>query len=285
MVETLGPTTPLVTNLGFPEDPRWHDGHFYFVDMIDNRVCRLEHDGNLTTLFAIADDSPSGLGFMPNGDMLVVSMYKEKLYRVDKAGKATIHADLHKAAGGFGVNDMVVDRDGRAYVVQFGGEQRSGKASPLIVVQPDGTVGEAAKDLLVGNGVRITDDGKTLVVAESAGKRISLFDRSKDGKLSNRRIVELPDGHYPDGICLDAEDGIWVSCLWNGFLRVQHDGTVTHTIALDAEHHAYACMYGGHDRRTLYLCTSGPYDHEKAKVTRLGRIETTETGFTGAGLD
>ncbi len=284
MAIELGPTGILVDNLAFPEDPRWHDGHFHFVDMLDQRVCRLEHDGSLKTLFTIADDSPSGLGWLPGGDMLVVSMYKEKLYRVNAAGEASIHADLHPVTG-YGINDMVVDRAGRAYVVQFGGEQRSGKASPLIVVEPDGTVGEAAKDLLVGNGIRITDDGKTLVVAESAGKRISLFDIAEGGALSNRRIVELPADHYPDGICLDAEDGIWVSCLWNGLLRIRQDGIVTHKIALDAEHHAYACMYGGNDGRTLHICTAGPYDHEKAKLTRLGRIETIETGFTGAGLD
>jgi sugar lactone lactonase YvrE len=285
MVVALGSTRVLVDNLAFPEDPRWHDGHFYFVDMLDQRVCRLEHDGNLTTLFTIPDDSPSGLGFMPNGDMLVVSMYKEKLYRVDKSGQATVHADLHALAGGFGINDMVVDRQGRAYVVQFGGEQRSGKTSPLIMVEPDGTIDKAAKDLAVGNGIRISDDGRTLVVAESAGRRLSVFDIAGDGRLFNRRVVELPPEHYPDGICLDSEDGIWVSCLWNGLLRVTHDAVVTHKITLDAEHHAYACMYGGADKRTLHICTSGPYDHEKAKMTRLGRIETIETGFTGAGLD
>ncbi|HEX4505848.1 MAG TPA: SMP-30/gluconolactonase/LRE family protein [Alphaproteobacteria bacterium] len=283
MVTDLGPVSTLTDNLAFPEDPRWHKGHLYFADMLDRRVARIDHDGLVTTL-ATFEDSPSGIGFLPGGDMLVVSMYHEHLIRVDAQGNKSLYADLGTAAGA-GVNDMVVDREGRAYIVQFGGDHYNPTAAPLIVVQPDGSVGTDGEPLMVGNGIRITDDGKTLVVAESAGKQISLFDIGTGGKLSNRRIVPLPEGHFPDGICLDAQGGIWVAALWNGLIRITHTGELTHRIKQEGDRSAYACMYGGSDHDTLYICSSGPYDNEKARITRAGRIETIVTGFTGAGLD
>ena len=206
MVTDLGPVSTLTDNLAFPEDPRWHKGHLYFADMLDRRVARIDHDGIVTTL-ATFEDSPSGIGFLPNGDMLVVSMYHEQLIRVDANGNKSLYADLGTAAGA-GVNDMVVDREGRAYIVQFGGDMHEPPVpSPLVIVQPDGSVGTDGEGLLIGNGIRITDNGKTLVVAESAGKRISLFDIGGGGKLSNHRTVALPDGHFADGICLDAQGG------------------------------------------------------------------------------
>jgi sugar lactone lactonase YvrE len=284
MVTELGPVSTLTDNLAFPEDPRWHKGHLYFADMLDRRVARIDHDGIVTTV-ATFEDSPSGIGFLPNGDMLVVSMYHEQLIRVDAHRNKSLYADLGPAAGA-GVNDMVVDREGRAYIVQFGGDTHATPVpSPLVVVQPDGSVGTDGEGLLIGNGIRITDDGKTLVVAESAGKRISLFDIGAGGKLSDRRIIELPDGHFPDGICLDAQGGIWVSALWNGLIRITHSGELTHRIKLEGDRNAYACMYGGPDHATLHICSAGPYDNEKARITRAGRIETIVTGFTGAGLD
>jgi len=284
MVVDLGPVSTLTDNLAFPEDPRWHKGHFYFADMLDRRVARIDHDGLVTTL-ATFEDSPSGIGFLPGGDMLVVSMYHEQLIRVDAQGNKSLYADLGTAAGA-GVNDMVVDKAGRAYVVQFGGDMDEPPVpSPLVVVQPDGSVGTDGDGLLIGNGIRITDDGKTLVVAESAGKRLSLFDIGAGGKLSNHRTVDLPDGHYADGICLDAQGGIWVAALWNGLIRITHSGELTHRIKLEGDRHAYACMYGGPDHATLYICSAGPHDNEKARITRAGRIETIVTGFTGAGLD
>jgi sugar lactone lactonase YvrE len=287
-VEEVGPTKVLVDGLAFPEGPRWHDGRLYFVDMLDRRVYSANGTGELTCL-ATMEDGPSGVGWLPSGDMIVVSMYHEQLLRVTKDGVVSTYADLGDV-GGFGINDMVIAKSGRAYVGQFGGAKQIGATpSPLIVVQPDGTVGTAritkADGLMIGNGIRLTDDGKTLVVAESAACRISLFDVDEAGELSNRRKVDLPEGHHPDGLCLDAEGGIWVAALWNGVIRITHDGTVTHKITLEDGYHAYACMFGGADRRTLYLCTAGPYDNELARKTRKGRIETLAPGFTGAGLD
>jgi sugar lactone lactonase YvrE len=285
MVTELGPATPLVSDLAFPEDPRWHKNRFYFADMLDRKVRRIEPDGTITEIVTI-EDSPSGIGFLPNGDLLLVSMYHELVLRVDAGGTTTVHADLGPLTGA-GINDMAVDREGRAYVVQFGEDPTEPAVpSPIILVQPDGRIGKASNEgLLIGNGIRITDDGKTLVVAESAGKCISLFDIASDGSLSNRRVVPLPPDHFPDGICLDAKGGIWVSCLWLGVIRILHDGTVTHRIAPEPDRSVYACMYGGADRTTLYLCTGGPYDNERARVTRAGRIDTIVTGFTGEGLD
>ncbi|MDB5392743.1 MAG: SMP-30/gluconolactonase/LRE family protein [Rhodospirillales bacterium] len=284
MITEIGPVTPFITDLAFPEDPRWYNGHFYFSDMLDQRVCRIEDNGAVTTLIRI-EDSPSGLGFLPSGDMLVVSMYHEVVLRVDATGTSRIHADLRPLTGA-GINDMAVDREGRAYVVQFGEDPTEPPVpSPIILVQRDGKIGEASADgLLIGNGIRITEDGETLVVAESAGQCISLFDIARGGTLSNRRVVQLPPDHFPDGICLDSEGGIWVSCLWLGVIRMLHSGEVTHRIKPEGDRSIYACMYGGPDRGTLYLCTGGPYDNERARVTRAGRIDTVVTGFRGAGL-
>lgn len=286
-VKEIGPTKVLVDGLAFPEDPRWHDGRLYFADMLDRRVCSVDGGGELTCL-ATMEDSPSGIGWLPDGDMIVVLMYHEQLLRVAKDGTTSVYADLGDV-GGFGVNDMVIDPSGRAYVVQFGSAEWKGKPSPLIVVQPDGTVGTDAvtesEGLMIGNGIRLTDDGKTMVVAESNAGRVSIFDVDVNGELSSRRKVALPEGYFPDGLCLDAEGGIWIAVLWNGVIRVTHDGTVTHHVTLAEGYHAYACMFGGTDKRTLHLCTSGPYDHELAREKRMGRIETLVPGFTGAGLD
>src|ERR1700761_3770362 len=167
MVAELGPVSILTDNLAFPEDPRWHQGRFYFADMLDRRVARIGDDGSVTTL-ATFEDSPSGIGFLPDGDMLVVSMYHEQLIRVDAQGNKSLYADLGAAAG-TGVNDMVVDKEGRAYIVQFGGDHYAPTARPLIVVQPNGSVGNDGEPLMVGNGIRITQDGQTLGVGGKAG--------------------------------------------------------------------------------------------------------------------
>jgi sugar lactone lactonase YvrE len=271
----------------FTECPRWHEGQFYFSDVQGNRVCRLSTTGKVATLLELADN-PSGLGFLPNGDLLVVSVHDEKLLRVSKDGSLREHADLSGVVD-YGINDMVVDAAGRAYVGQFGYEHSAGsmpEASPIILVDPEGRVSVGPDRVLVANGMVLTPDGRTLICAESAGGKLSAYDVGTNGSLSNRRtFARLPPGHYPDGICLDAAGGVWVACvLGPGFVRVLEGGTVTHVVPMPEGRFAYACMLGGADRKTLYLCTSERYDPAYLKSCRTSRIESIRVDSPGAGL-
>ena len=164
----------------FTECPRWHDGQLYFSDVKAHRVHRLRPGGKAETLLEIADE-PSGLGFMPNGDLLVVSMHDQTLLRRRPDGKVNVHADL-SAHAHFGINDMVVDQSGRAYVAQFGfdtTDPRTLRPSPIIVVEPDGRVHEGPNGVMVANGMVLTPDGRTLIFAESAGGKISAYDSDR----------------------------------------------------------------------------------------------------------
>jgi len=270
----------------FTECPRWHGGQFYFSDVQGNRVCRLSATGRVETLLELADN-PSGLGFLPGGDLLVVSVHDEKLLRVSKDGSMREHADLSGVVK-YGINDMVVDAAGRAYVGQFGYEHSAGRmpeASPLILVDQEGHVTVGPDSLLVANGMVLTPDGRTLLCAESAGGKLSAYDVGTDGALSNRRtFAQLPLGHYPDGICLDAAGGVWVACvLGPGFVRVLEGGTITHVVPMPEGRFAYACMLGGADRKTLYMCTSERYDPAYLKSCRTSRIESIRVDSPGAG--
>jgi sugar lactone lactonase YvrE len=271
----------------FTECPRWHDGQFYFSDVQGNRVCRLSATGKVETLLELTDN-PSGLGFLPDGDLLVVSVHDEKLLRVSKDGNVREHADLSGVVD-YGINDMVVDATGRAYVGQFGYEHSEGRmpeASPLILVDAEGRVSVGPDPLLVANGMVLTPGGRTLICAESAGGKLSAYDVGTDGALSNRRsFAELPPGHYPDGICLDAAGGVWIACvLGPGFVRVLEGGTITHVVPMPEGRFAYACMLGGADRKTLYMCTSERYDPAYLKSCRTSRIESIRVDSPGAGL-
>ena len=288
MAEILSrPLDVLASGFAYAEDPRWRNGRLYFSDMYGGKVYALDLSGTVETILDLGDGTPSGLGFMPNGDLLVVSMFERVLLRLGKSG-LTHHADLSPLAP-HSINDMVVDRTGRAYVGQSGFDYWAGEAprpAPLIAVAPDGTISVAAPDLMVGNGVVITDDGRTLIVAETLGHRISAFDIGEAGRLSGRRVfATLPDNHMPDGICLDTEGGIWTACPSGlGVVRFEDGGCITHIVPLPEPHRAYACMLGGADRRTLFICSSETSDRAEAPRMRSSRILAMPVGFTGAGL-
>lgn len=275
-------TETLVDGLRFGEGPRWHEGRLWFSDMHARTVFELSPEGTLEAICEVPQD-PSGLGWLPDGRLLVVSMRDRRLLRREANGSLVEHADL-SALAPFHCNDMVVDATGRAFVGNFGFDLHGG-ATPvptvLLRVDPDGTVQVAAEDLFFPNGTVILPDGRTLIVAETFGRRLTAFDLDPDGTLSNRRVwAELPEDRVPDGICLDAEGGIWVaSPLGNACLRLTEGGTVTDVIELDQG--AFACMLGGEDRRTLYVLTAADSD---PKVTaRTGRVELTRVEVPGAG--
>ena len=195
-------------------------------------------------------------------------------------------ADLSAVATG-PCNDMVVDGRGRAYVGNFGYDRHKGeppRTTCLARVDPDGRVTRAAEDLFFPNGTVITPDGRTMIVGETQGHRLTAFDVAPDGQLDNRRVwASLDENVFPDGICLDAEGAIWVSDA-RGFelLRVREGGKIDGTVSTGSRY-AFACMLGGADRRTLFVCTStgsGPAMADK----RDGAIETVRVDVPGAGL-
>jgi sugar lactone lactonase YvrE len=274
----------LLDGLAFPEAPRWRDGELWFSDMTAQKVMRLGADGKPKTVVEVPGQ-PSGLGWLPDGRMLVVSMIDRKLLRLDAGGLA-VHADLSPWAP-FHCNDMVVDREGRAYVGNFGFDLPA-KAEPrptvLMLVTPQGEARVVADDLLFPNGSVITPDGRTLIVGESFGARLTAFTIAKDGSLSERRVWAKLQGAAPDGLCLDEEGALWVaSPPSREVLRVREGGEVTHR--LRTPNHAVACMLGGPDRRTLYaLSCKMIHDAERSRAAATGRIETVRVDVPGAGL-
>jgi sugar lactone lactonase YvrE len=276
-------TEVLLDGLTFPEGPRWRDGRLWFSDFYNHRVVAVGLDG-AAAVMATVPQIPSGLGWMPDGSLLVVSMNDRKLLRM-QAGQLAPHGELSSIAGG-PCNDMVVDSAGRAYVGNFGYERFKGeepRPAKLARVDPDGHVSVVAEDLLFPNGSVITPNGKTLIVGETMGNRLTAFDIASDGGLSNRRVWAAVDGLFPDGICLDAEGAIWVADpRGHRVVRVREGGGVADTIPL-AERNAYACMLGGEDRRTLFICTAPGSGPERAGKTD-GKIETVRVGVAGAGL-
>ena len=275
-------TTALLEGLTFPEGPRWHDGRLWFSDFYAHEVVAVDLDGRRETM-AEVPGQPSGLGWTPDGRLLVVSMTDRRLLRQDPGGLVEV-ADLSGLAG-YHCNDMVVDGDGGAYVGNFGYNSHDGddfKLADLIRIEPDGTASVAAAGLAFPNGSVITPDGGTLIVGETRGHILSAWDRAADGGLSNRRVWADLDGGFPDGICLDAEGAVWVSDPRNKeTIRVLEGGEVTERIST-GDYGSFACMLGGGDRRTLFICTclqSGPGTAE----LRSGRIETVQVEVPGAG--
>jgi sugar lactone lactonase YvrE len=276
-------TTVLVEGLRFPEGPRWHDGRLFVSDQHACRVLAISPDGSVETIVDVPQ-GPSGLGWTPDGRMLIVSMQDRKLFRLDPDGLTEV-ADLSDLAT-WHCNDMVVDAVGRAYIGNFGFDlDGGGDPIPAVIVRvdPDGSTHVAADDIRFPNGTVITPDGATLIVGESYGGCLTAFDVDADGNLSNRRRWAKLSGAVPDGICLDAEGAIWSACPITGrVLRVLEDGEVTDEVRV-TRNGAYACMLGGADRRTLYICAADASDPSKTGDRR-GAIETCEVDIPGAGL-
>ena len=270
--------------LAFAEGPRWRDGRLWFSDMHAHEVVAMSPDGARETVFS-AKGPVSGLGWLPDGRMLVVSMEDRRLLRIEPDGRAATHADLSGIATG-NCNDMVVDAAGRAYVGNFGEGYPGGDIKParMARVDPDGRASVAADELVFPNGTVITPDGGTLVVGETFAGRMTAYDVAPDGGLSNRRVwAQLPQGAVPDGCCLDAEGRIWVaSPTTNDAILLAEGGEVVERITADQG--VYACMLGGADRQTLYLLTCASSDPADCAANRTGKIEAVRVDAPGAGL-
>lgn len=274
-------TSVVAEGLYFGEGPRWHEGRLWFSDFYDHAVKSVGDDGVLRVELQL-DDQPSGLGWLPDGRMLVVSMRRRQLLRVDPDG-VKLHADL-SALATFHCNDMVVDGQGRAYVGNFGfdldhavatrgveGVLADHPTAVLARVDPDGSLHVASPDMHFPNGSVITPDGRTLIVAETLALCLSAFDIAGDGTLANRRVWAPVGMRAPDGICLDADEHVWIAnAIGPECVLFAPGGEVVATVVTDQP--CFACALGGADGRTLYMLTAPSAVSHVARASRQGRI-------------
>ncbi len=286
---------PFVDGLSFGECPRWHDDRLWYSDFYSSTVSSAGVGGDVRVELEVPGE-PAGLGWLPDGRLLVVARKPRTVLRREDDGRLVRHADLAPAAT-FHANDMVVADDGRAYVGNFGFdldaliEERGihffdpprPPMAVLVRVDPDGTTAVAAEDLDFPNGTVVFPDGDTLVIAETLSARLTAFDRAADGTLSNRRVWAQVPNCSPDGICLDAEGRIWVAnAVGPECLLVTEGGEVVDRV--ETSQNCFACMLGGTDRRTLYLVTAPISTEAVVAAKRDGRIEQVHVDVPGAGL-
>jgi sugar lactone lactonase YvrE len=274
----------LITGLDFGEGPRWHDGRLWYSDFYQHRVSAVTVHGERETILEL-DDHPSGLGWLPDGRLLVVSMRAKLVLRVEHDGSIVEHADLSGVATGR-CNDMVVAADGNAYVGNFGFEifeRGTPQNAKLALVRPDGTVEVAAEDLAFPNGSVITPDGRTLIVGESLGRCYTAFDIRSDGALEHRRTWAQVEGTAPDGCTLDAEGAIWfANATGTDVLRVREGGEITDRV--DVGQGTYACALGGDDGCTLFIVSADSSDENEIAGKATGVIRMMRVDVPHAGL-
>ena len=282
-------TEVLIDGFTFTEGPRWHEGRLYFSDFFTHRVLAVDTKGK-HEIIVETPYQPSGLGWLPDGSLLIVSMNDQKLLHFDK-GVLTEAADLSGLATHY-CNDMVVDKSGNAYIGNFGFDLHGGeslKPTNLILVRPSEDPCVVAENLFFPNGTVITPDGKTLILGETFSSCLTAFDINSDATLSNRRVwadlSSIEEGYapVPDGICLDADGAIWVaSPSTNDVIRIQEGGILLDKIEVDMG--AFACMLGGEKGKTLFISTSKGSQEEICLKEKSARIETVEVVVPRAGL-
>lgn len=285
--------------MSYLEGPRWHDGRVWFSDFYTYGVYSASPDGGDVRLELTVDQQPSGLGWLPDGRLLIVSMKDRKLLRREADGSVVTHADLTDLAGGH-VNDMVVAADGTAYLGEFGFDLMGGadfRPSNLLCVDPDGNASIAARGLFFANGLMITDDGGTLLVNETFGNRISAFDLLPDGGVGERRdwatfgpvptetaqealLAQVVVG--PDGGTLDAEGCVWIADAIGGrAVRVREGGEIVDEVKPDGG--VFACALGGESGSTLFLCVAPDFNESARSAAREASLQAAEVDVPRAG--
>jgi sugar lactone lactonase YvrE len=269
----------LLTGLAFGESPRWHEDRLWFSNWGMQEVVAVDLDRNSEVIVRVPTTIPFCIDWLPDGRLLVVSGRERLLLRRERDGSLVTHADLGGLSDRGGWNEIVVDGRGNAYLNGGGFDLLAGEEfAPGIValLTPDGSARQVADGIAFPNGMVVTPDNSTLIVAESYGRRLTAFDIAADGSLSNRRVWADLDGGVPDGICLDADNAIWYGDVPNKrCVRVREGGEVLHTIDLDRG--CFACMLGGADNRTLFLMAAewrGPA--KMADGARTGQVLTVE---------
>ncbi|MBM7366942.1 SMP-30/gluconolactonase/LRE family protein [Gordonia hydrophobica] len=291
--------TQVAGNFTYTEGPRWHDDHLYFVDFYTYSVNRVENDGSVTTV-ATVPNQPSGLGWLPDGRMLVVSMKDRKVLRQEADGSLVEHADISAHCNGH-ANDMVVAENGQAYVGEFGFDLMGGadhEFGNVVLVNVDGSSQVAASGLSFPNGMSISPDGTTLYVNELFGNRVSQFPIHDDGTLGERSdfasFGDLGDepsvekrlgasSIAPDGQTLDAEGAVWVAdCVNQRALRLGSGGTILDEVST-APLGIFAVGLGGSDGRTLFMSVAPDFDEAKRSAAREASVLSTTVDVPHAG--
>lgn len=287
----MSDTTTLIDGLYFGEGPRWHQGRLWFSDFYAHAVKSVDESGAVRTELEL-DDQPSGLGWLPDGRLLVVAMKERSVKRLDPTG-LVLHADISHLTAHL-CNDMVVDAQGNAWVGNFGFDldadlRARGAAvlsdhptTNLVRIDADGSVHLAATGMHFPNGSVITPDGKTLIVAETLAGCLTAFTIQADKSLTDRRIWAPLPGVAPDGICLNENNQVWVAnAIGPEVLRVAEGGEILEQVATSQP--CYACMLGGQDGKTLFAITAASSDGEQASVEKTGKIETLQVQSARAG--
>ncbi|MGM8887275.1 MULTISPECIES: SMP-30/gluconolactonase/LRE family protein [unclassified Psychrobacter] len=289
----------VVDGFHYLEGPRWYKNALWFVDFYTQGVYRVNDQGVAEKIVHI-EQQPSGLGWLPDGRMLVVSMKDRKVLRLEDNGELVVHADIWEHCGGH-ANDMVVAPNGNAYVGNFGFDLMGGadhEHAGLVLVRPDGSSQVVAKGLSFPNGMVISADEKTLIVNELFGNKISQFDINKDGTLGEKRdfasFGELGDepnlgvriGNaeiLPDGLALDSEGAVWIADTLNQrAVRISEGGKILETIDT-APDGIFAVALGGQDGKTLFMCAAPDWDEASRKAETKGRMLSTQVKVDHAG--
>lgn len=292
--------TTLFEGGSYFECPRWHEDRWWVSDFYRYGVFTYDAEGREQLEFEV-EAQPSGLGWLPDGDLLAVSMKDRRVLRRGVDGRLSVHAQLAELISDH-LNDMVVDRDGRAFAGNFGFDLMAG-ADPapasLVRIDPDGATAIVARDLWFPNGSMITDD-QTLIVAETFAARLTAFDIQPDGSLTNRRVwaqvqpsPEPADTDTmlsavtfaPDGCTLDAEDHVWAANALGGPIsRVAPGGEIVDEIPVPEGLGVFACGLGGHDGRTLIACAAPDFLEHARSPVREALLLTTNVDVPHAGL-
>jgi sugar lactone lactonase YvrE len=273
----------LMTGIAFGESPRWHDDRLWFSDWGTQEIIAVDLEGESEVIVRVPS-FPFCIDFLPDGRLLIVSASDRLLLRREPDGWLVTHADLSTLSE-HPWNDIVVDARGNAYIGNIGFDFPEAEFAPgtLALVTPDGSARQVADGVAFPNGIVVTPDDSTLIVAESYANRLTAFDITADGSLSNRRMWAELGGGVPDGICLDAEDAVWYGDVPNKrCVRVREGGEVLQTIALDRG--CFACMLGGPDGKTLFMVAREWSGMEStAEEERTGQLLTSPAPAAGAG--
>jgi sugar lactone lactonase YvrE len=270
--------------LKFTESPRWHDGRLWFLDIHDKSIKSVNVEGDLNTVVELPF-IPNGFGVTKDGKVLVGDAQQRRIHRWDGTALQQV-ADISGLAK-ICLSDGIVTSDGGMYVGDIGFNFLDSAVKPvpegvIIYVAPNGQASVVADKIFFPNGIVIVPDGKTLIVGETLGHRLTAFDIASDGSLGNRRVwAQVPDDVSPDGICLDSEQAVWVAAAAGQVVRVREGGEITQRI--EVARTAYAVMLGGPERRHLFICTSGSHDPAEIHENPSASIEVVEVEVAGAG--
>jgi sugar lactone lactonase YvrE len=268
----------LLTGLAFGESPRWHEGRLWVADWGAQEILAVTLEGKREVIVKVSFPSfPMCFDWLPNGPLLLVSSRDGRLLRRESGGELVTHADLSSLARkGHPWNEIVIDGRGNAYINNQGFDFPGGQFAPgtIDLLTPDGTTRQVADGIAFPNGMAVTPDNSTLIVAESYGNRLTAFAIEASGSLSHRRVWAETGTDHPDGICLDAEGALWYADVGNKHcVRVREGGEVLHTIELDRG--CFACMLGGADGKTLFMvATEWKGAEQMADGSRTGRVLT-----------